>query len=148
MLQDEVLHDLAQWRYCDHCVCRLIFRLERQHVSYARGHLEERVLAMRDGIERGESISRTATNAGIFDPLVLQMIAVGEESGTLDNLLQELAAYYDREVEYSIEKLSASIGPILTIVIGIIMLFFALAIFLPMWGLADVAMNRPQIPTM
>ncbi len=104
--------------------------------------LEERVLAMRDGIERGESISRTAINTGIFDPLVLQMIAVGEESGTLDELLQELAAYYDREVEYSIEKLSAAIGPILTIVIGVVMLFFALAIFLPMWGLADAALGR------
>lgn len=109
--------------------------------------LEERILAMRDGIERGESISRTAINAGIFDPLVLQMIAVGEESGTLDELLQELAAYYDREVEYSIEKLSAAIGPILTIVIGVVMLFFALAIFLPMWGLADAALGRgaPEI---
>jgi MSHA biogenesis protein MshG len=105
-------------------------------------YLEERVLTMRDGIERGESISATAGNSGIFDPLVLQMIAVGEESGTLDELLKELAGHYDREVEYSIDKLSSAIGPVLTILIGVIMLIVALAIFLPMWNSFGVILGR------
>ncbi|WJW75533.1 type II secretion system F family protein [Thiohalobacter sp. IOR34] len=104
--------------------------------------LEERVLGMREGIERGESISVTAANSGMFDPLVRQMIVVGEESGTLDELLMEIGRYYDQEVEYAIERLSSNIEPILTVVIGCMVLVLALAVFLPWWNLATAAMNR------
>jgi MSHA biogenesis protein MshG len=103
--------------------------------------MEERVLGMREGIERGESVSHTAAASGIFDDLVLQMLSVGEESGTLDELLQEVSDYYDREVEYSIEKLSASIEPILIVFIGCMVLMLAIGIFLPMWDLAQAALH-------
>ncbi|BCO32447.1 MSHA biogenesis protein MshG [Thiohalobacter sp. COW1] len=106
-------------------------------------YFEDRVLAMRTGIERGDSITNTAMASGLFDPLVLQMMAVGEQSGTLDELLGEVARYYDQEVEYSIERLAGSIEPILTVVIGIMVLVLALGIFLPMWGMAGAILGKP-----
>jgi len=103
--------------------------------------IEERVLTMRDGIERGESLSNTAASTGVFDHLVLQMLQVGEESGTTDELLQEIADYYDDEVEYSIQKLSSAIEPILTVTLAGIVFLLATGIFLPMWDLAKVALH-------
>ncbi len=104
-------------------------------------YIQERVLSMRDGIERGESLSRTAASAGIFDPLVLQMLQVGEESGATDELLREVADYYDTEVDYAVEKLSASIEPTLTLVLAGLVFLLAAGIFLPMWDLASVALH-------
>jgi len=103
--------------------------------------IEERVLTMRDGIERGESLSNTAASTGVFDHLVLQMLQVGEESGATDDLLQEIADYYDDEVEYSIQKLSSAIEPVLTVVLAGIVFLLATGIFLPMWDLASVALH-------
>jgi MSHA biogenesis protein MshG len=103
--------------------------------------VEERVLAMRDGIERGEALSHTAASSGIFDPLVLQMIQVGEESGATDELLQEIADYYDDEVDYAIGKLSASIEPTLTIALAGLVFLLATGIFLPMLDLYKVALH-------
>jgi MSHA biogenesis protein MshG len=102
--------------------------------------IEERVLSMRDGIERGESVSRTASGTGIFDHLVLQMLQVGEESGATDELLKDIADYYDDEVDYAIEKLSASIEPTLTIALAALVALLAAGIFLPMWDLYKVAL--------
>jgi len=103
--------------------------------------LEERILGMRSGIEQGKAISMVAANSGIFDPLVMQMLAVGEESGTITELLKEIADYYDREVDYATERLSASIEPILTVIIGVLVLVMAMGVFLPMWDLASAALH-------
>lgn len=103
-------------------------------------YIEERVLGMRDGIERGESVSHTASGAGIFDHLVLQMLEVGEESGTTDELLKDISDYYDDEVDYAIEKLSASIEPTLTIALACLVALLAAGVFLPMWDLYKVAL--------
>ena len=100
--------------------------------------LSEHILNMRNGIERGDSITRTATITGMFTPLVLQMLAVGEETGAVDTMLEEVADYYDREVDYDIKNLSSAIEPILIVAIGIMVLILALGIFIPMWDLAKV----------
>jgi MSHA biogenesis protein MshG len=98
----------------------------------------ERILGMRNGIERGESLTRTATLAGQFTPLVLQMLAVGEETGEVDRLLEEVADYYEREVDYDIRNLSATIEPVMIIAIGVMVLILALGVFLPMWDMIRV----------
>jgi MSHA biogenesis protein MshG len=103
--------------------------------------IQERVLSMRDGIERGESLSNTAAGTGVFDHLVLQMLQVGEESGATDDLLREVADYYDSEVDYAVDKLSASIEPTLTIILAGLVFLLAAGIFLPMWDLASVALH-------
>jgi MSHA biogenesis protein MshG len=96
---------------------------------------------MRDGVERGDSVLRTAAASGIFTPVVLQMIAVGEESGTLDEMLGEVADFYQQDVEYELKSLSAQIEPILIIFLGVLVLILALGIFLPIWDLGKVAVK-------
>ena len=101
-----------------------------------------RIEQMRDGIERGESISRCAATTGVFTPVVLQMIQVGEETGELDSLLFEIAEMYERDTDYAIKGLSASIEPILLAVIGVLVLLLALGVFLPLWNMGQAAMGR------
>jgi MSHA biogenesis protein MshG len=101
--------------------------------------MARRVEQMRDGVERGESLSRCAAAAGIFTPVVLQMIAVGEETGELDNLLVEVATMYERETDYAIKGLSSAIEPVLLSIIGAMVLVLALGIFLPLWNLGQAA---------
>jgi MSHA biogenesis protein MshG len=105
-------------------------------------YLARRVEQMRDGVERGESILRTSTNAGVFTPIVLQMIAVGEESGSLDELMDEIAQMYEREVDYELKTLSSQIEPILIGFLGVMVLILALGIFLPIWDLGKAALHR------
>ena len=104
--------------------------------------MRSRVEQMRDGVERGESILRTATTTGVFNPTVLQMIAVGEETGDMDGLMFEIAGMYEREVEYEIKTLSANIEPIMIVLLGGLVLVLALGIFLPMWDLGKAALHR------
>ncbi len=106
--------------------------------EYMRGKIDQ----MRDGVERGESILRTATTTGVFNPTVLQMIAVGEETGDMDGLMFEVAAMYEREVEYEVKNLSAQIEPIMIVALGGLVLILALGIFLPMWDLGKAALHR------
>ena len=105
-------------------------------------YIGERILQMRDGVERGETIARTAAATGMFPPLVLQMITVGEESGAVDELMAEVADYYEREVEYDLENLSTAIQPILIIGIGVLIFILALGVFLPLWELPRAMMGR------
>ena len=105
-------------------------------------YLSQQVDRMRDGVERGESILRTAAATGVFTPVVLQMIAVGEESGSLDDLMDEIALMYEREVEYELKTLSAQIEPILLIFMGGLILVLALGIFLPIWELGKVSLRK------
>ncbi len=100
-------------------------------------YISERILQMRDGIERGETIGRTAQATGMFPPLVIQMINVGEESGAVDILMMNVAEYYDREVDYDIKNLSTAIQPILIVFMGILVLILALGVFLPMWDIVQ-----------
>lgn len=106
--------------------------------AFVAGH----VLRMRDGVEQGQSITRTATETGMFPPLVLQMMDVGEQSGSIDKLMLEVAQFYESEVDYGLKRLGGSIEPILTIAMAILVLIIALGVFLPMWGLADAAMPK------
>ncbi|MFP5404261.1 MAG: type II secretion system F family protein [Gammaproteobacteria bacterium] len=99
----------------------------------------QRVQQMRNGVERGESILRTAQASNVFNPVVLQMIAVGEETGAIDELMDEVAGMYEREVDYEIKTLSARIEPLIIAAMGGIVLVLALGVFLPMWDLASVA---------
>ncbi len=104
--------------------------------------MRSRVDQMREGVERGESILRTAVAAGVFNPVVLQMIAIGEETGDLDGLMFEVADMYQREVEYEVKTLGSQIEPILIVFLGILVLILALGVFLPMWDLGKAAMRR------
>jgi MSHA biogenesis protein MshG len=105
-------------------------------------YVAQQVEKMREGVERGDSVLRTAANANVFTPVVMQMIMVGEESGSLDDMMQEIADMYQREVEYELKTLGAQIEPILIICLGVLVLILALGVFLPIWDLGSAAMHR------
>lgn len=100
-------------------------------------YLENRLMEMKASIEAGGTISSTAINSGVFTPLVIQMISVGEETGRIDELLLEVSDFYDREVDYDLKTLTARIEPILLVIVAGMVLILALGIFLPMWGMLD-----------
>jgi MSHA biogenesis protein MshG len=103
--------------------------------SAGNDYMTERVLRLRDAVERGDPLSRAAMTVEIFPPLVLQMMAVGEETGDLAQLLSEVADYYQREVEYTLKNLSALIEPVMIVAVGAMVLVLALGVFLPMWNM-------------
>src|ERR1035437_2733533 len=105
-------------------------------------YIERRIESMRENVERGESLLRAAITAGIFTPIVLQMVAVGEESGAVDDMMDEIGDMYRQEVEYELKTLSQQIEPILIVMLGAVVLVLALGIFLPMWDLGKVAIKR------
>ena len=105
-------------------------------------YIADKIEGMRDGISRGETVLRTAAYAGIFPPVVLQMIAVGEESGTLDDLMQEIADMFQSEIEYDLKTLAQQIEPILITMLGIMVLILALGIFLPLWDMGSVVSKK------
>ena len=102
----------------------------------------KKIEGMREGVEHGESVLRTAIHAGVFTPVVLQMIMVGEESGAIDEMMGEIAQMYQREVEYELRTLGAQIEPILIIMLGVLVLVLALGVFLPIWDLGQAALKR------
>jgi len=102
-------------------------------------YISDRIVQMRDGVERGETIARTAAATGMFPSLVIQMIAVGEDTGSVDELMLNVAEYYEREVDYDITNLSTALQPILIVFLSIMVFILALGVFLPMWDLAQVA---------
>ncbi len=102
----------------------------------------DKVRIVRDAVERGESLSRAAAASGMFTPLVLQMLSVGEETGRVDEMMEEVADYYDREVSADVDNLAALIEPLLIITVGGVVLLLALGVFLPMWDLAGAALKH------
>ena len=98
-------------------------------------HMQKRIKEMRQGIEKGESLLRVSKNSELFSTLVLQMIAVGEETGRLEPLLEESADYYEREVDFDLKSLTAKIEPILIGFVAVMVMILALGIFTPMWNM-------------
>ena len=103
--------------------------------DYISGHVN----GMREGIERGEALTRTAQNTGMFTPVVMQMFAVGEEAGNLEEMMSFIADFYEEEVDYDVKTLSDKIEPLIYVAIGLMVLVLALGIFVPMWDVAQLA---------
>ena len=105
-------------------------------------YMREKIIAMRQAIESGESLLRSALASTLFTPLVVQMISVGEETGRVDELLKEVGDYYEREVDYDLSTLTARIEPLLLIVVAAMVLVLALGIFTPMWDMASAMQGK------
>ncbi|RZI86825.1 MAG: type II secretion system F family protein [Rubrivivax sp.] len=104
-------------------------------------HMAQALIGLRASVERGESVLMASNRAGIFTPLVLQMVMVGEETGRLDEMLNEIGQMYQREVEYELKTMSQQIEPILIMVLGAMVLVLALGVFMPMWDLGRAALK-------
>jgi len=101
-------------------------------------YMGKKIIEMSVGIRSGESLLRVSTHSKLFNPLVLQMIAVGEETGRLEQLLTSMADYYEREVDFDLKSLTAKIEPILISIVAGMVLILALGIFTPMWDMMSV----------
>ena len=116
--------------------------LANSAMTVDNSYIARRIDSMRESVERGESVLRAAITTSIFTPVVLQMVAVGEESGALDDMMEEIGQMYQREVEYELKTLGAQIEPILIVCLGVLVLILALGVFLPMWDLGKVSMGK------
>ncbi|ABM61119.1 type II secretion system F family protein [Halorhodospira halophila] len=103
-------------------------------------HIARGIRDLRTGIERGEGLYQVAERSGLFTPLVLQMLAVGEETGQVADMMDQVAEFYEREVEEDLKKLSSYIEPFVIGFIGVLVLILALGIFMPMWQMGAAAM--------
>ena len=103
---------------------------------------EERIMQMRQGVERGEVLSRVMRTSGIFSPLELQLITVAEKTGEVDAAVAEISLLYSEEVEYQVAKLSETIEPLLLAMMGVLVGLLVLGIFLPMWDLGSANIKR------
>ena len=113
-----------------------------QALEIARGALDNRVMEeeidrMKEGLIAGQGLAEPLRDSEIFPPLVVRMLAVGEETGSIDKMLLRVARYYDQDVDYTIKNLSTAIEPVLIAVLGVAVLFTALAVFLPLWNLMN-----------
>jgi type II secretory pathway component PulF len=93
---------------------------------------------MRASLSEGRGLHEPMEASGLFPPLVVQMMAVGEESGQIDTMLNKVSDYYDRDVEYTLRNLSTMIEPILLFFVGGMVLLLALGIFMPMWNMLSL----------
>ncbi len=100
--------------------------------------IERQFVKISENLREGKGIAAPLKEAGYFPPMLVNMVAIGEESGNLDEMLSEVAVHYDAEVEFSMKQMSDAIGPVLTVGLACVIGFFALAIFLPMWDLTQM----------
>lgn len=101
-------------------------------------YMQAKIEAMGVGIRAGESLLRVGASSGLFNPLVMQMIAVGEETGQLEQMMTNMAEYYEREVDFDLKSLTAKIEPILIMIVAGMVLILALGIFTPMWDMMSI----------
>ena len=94
---------------------------------------------VREQMHEGKGIAVPLSQAKYFTPMVIDMISIGEESGNIEEMLQEVAAHYDDEVSYAVKGMSEAIGPVLIVGLAAVVGFFALAVFLPMWDMTKMA---------
>jgi len=100
--------------------------------------IEAEIDKMRDGVVAGMGLAEPLRGSAYFPPLVVKMLAVGEETGAVDKMLLRVSRYYDQDVDYAVKNLSTAIEPVLLIILGAAVLFTALAVFLPLWNLMNV----------
>ncbi len=101
--------------------------------------LEEMIMHLRTSVQEGFGLAAPLQQSGLVPPLVIQMVSAGEDSGALDEMLFKVSDYYDAEVDEAVRNISSMIEPILLTFMGAIVLFLALAIFLPMWDMTKMA---------
>lgn len=105
-------------------------------------YIYKQISIMRQHINHGETLTNAAAATKLFPPLVLQMLSVGEQSGNVDNMLDEVAEFYDREIDYEIKRLTDTIQPLLVILVAGMVLILALGTYLPIWNLTKLAGGR------
>jgi len=100
--------------------------------------VEQAVMKTRESISQGNTISEPLKECGVFPPMVTSMIAVGEQTGALDEMLDKIANFYDSEVDTAVDSLTAIIEPVMIVVMGVVVGGMLIAMYLPMFKLVTV----------
>jgi len=98
-------------------------------------YIAQKIIEIQGKIEKGKGISKPLKESKIFPALVIHLVSTGEETGSLEEMLREVSIHYEREVTYSINRLSAWIEPIMTVILSVMILFLALAVMMPWWNM-------------
>jgi type IV pilus assembly protein PilC len=111
-----------------------------QSVAGATGNIvfEEAVLRMKDEVATGQRLQRAMENTGLFPNMVVQMIAVGEESGSLDTMSGKVAEFYEAEVDNAVDSMSSLLEPLIMAILGVLVGGMVIAMYLPIFKLGQV----------
>ncbi len=94
-------------------------------------------------VTEGDKLRQPLEASGEFPPMVIQMVAAGEESGDLGGMLNKVADFYDRDIEYTVKRLTTIMEPLLTIFLGVIVGFVAVSMYMPIFSLTDLLKQGP-----
>jgi|GEM_PF-6759057 len=110
-----------------------------ESVSGATGNIvyETGVLRMRDEVATGQRLQQSMENTGLFPNMVIQMIAVGEESGSLDEMSAKVADFYEEDVDNAVDNLSSLLEPMIMAILGVLVGGLVIAMYLPIFSLYD-----------
>jgi type IV pilus assembly protein PilC len=111
-----------------------------ESVAGATGNIifEDAVLKMRDEVATGQRLQRAMEATGLFPNMVIQMIAVGEESGSLDSMSAKVATFYEAEVDNAVDSLSSLLEPMIMVILGVLVGGLVIAMYLPIFKLGAV----------
>ena len=115
----------------------IVIALEVVSRTIGNVYIANKINGIAEQVKTGKGITNSLRESKVFPPLVIQMVQTGEETGALDEMLGEITSYYEREIDYTVSRMSSYIEPILTVGLGIMVLFIALAIFLPWWDMME-----------
>ena len=102
---------------------------------------EAKLQQMCNDLARGSSITAASRNMGVLPPTMLQLFAIGEESGSLEELMREISLHYQSNVDFAVKRLSGTLEPILIWLLGMGVLVLALGVFMPMWDLGRASVR-------
>ncbi len=104
--------------------------------------LKKKLLAVRSAVEKGDTLYKGLEDTGLFENMIIQMIKAGEDSGTLDAMVEKVSEYYKMKFDAIIDGLSEAIEPIMLLIIASMVILLALGIFLPMWDMGNAVQGR------
>jgi type IV pilus assembly protein PilC len=111
-----------------------------QSVAGATGNIvfERAVLAMRDEVSTGQRLQRAMENTGLFPNMVIQMVAVGEESGSLDEMSAKVADFFEADVDNAVDSMSSLLEPLIMAILGVLVGGLVVAMYLPIFKMGAV----------
>jgi type IV pilus assembly protein PilC len=111
-----------------------------ESVAGATGNIvyEDAVMRMRDEVATGQRLQRAMESTGLFPNMVVQMIAVGEESGSLDAMSAKVATFYEQEVDNAVDSMSSLLEPLIMAILGVLVGGLVIAMYLPIFKLGSV----------
>lgn len=107
--------------------------------TIGNAYIQSKMMRLKEGAQRGESLSKCAAEVNLLSPLATQMLRTGEESGNIEEMLEQVAVFYEEDIDYKLANLSQAIEPILLVIMGVMVLILALGVFLPLWDMTSFA---------